>query len=198
MPYSNKCRRGGRALLAVSGVEQAPVGLSHPRDEPAFFWGVAAEKPSGEQHAMLWITAELLGGKKPKPKHCPGGRPARSVTGLGGEGSNPRNMRQEPKSGSRASDRGEAPLGYRGTPRGLLGEYRRERRAAGDRRRILGLPPVPQGRSLPQGLSSSCSPRSAKGADQFQGSRKKFNLGLIRWHQSVSCQTTDTKAEATM
>lgn len=121
MPYSNKCRRGGRALPAVSGVEQAPVGLSHPRDEPAFFWGIAAEKPSGEQHAMLWITAELLGGKKPKPKHCPGGRPARSVTGLGGEGSNPRNMRQEPKSGSRASDRGEAPLGYRGTPWGCWG-----------------------------------------------------------------------------
>lgn len=81
------------------------------------------KKPSGEQHAMLWITAELLGGKKKtKPKPCPGGRPARSVTGLGGEGSNPRNMRQEPKSGSSASDWGEAaPLGYRGTPWGCWG-----------------------------------------------------------------------------
>lgn len=117
------------------------MGLSHLRDKPAFFWGIAAEEPSEEQHEMLWITAELLSGKKKNPKPCPGGRPARSATGLGAEGSNPRNMRQEPKSGSRTSERGEAaPLGYKGTPWacwGSTGRSKGQQGTAGESRDCL-------------------------------------------------------------
>lgn len=61
---------GHRALPPILAAEY--MGLLHPRDEPTFFWGVAAEEPSAEQHAMLWITAELLSGTS--PEFCPGGR----------------------------------------------------------------------------------------------------------------------------
>lgn len=113
----------------AAGLSQPFQGLNkhlwdYPTQEMSLLSsGVLQQKSQGESSTgCSGLLPSFSVEKKPKPKHCPGGRQARSVTGLGGEGSNPRNMRQEPKSGSRASDRGEAaPLGYRGTPWGCWG-----------------------------------------------------------------------------